>query len=375
MLYVPSAPDRVLEFANGRKHRAPKPVINPGGPSSNSSNNACRDESDTGKSCAGAARSAVALRAPERCQCILVDVPHVRAYNAAQTWSFGIRLIAHPSTSVTRCVTHTRHSREHSLSRIQRQRIEAYLSRSGAGQHFQEVGPMSQILLPPSSQEPQPPAVAAPEYTAPPPPYTPEPLKRPSRFWRAIKWPIRQALKGIYLLGAAVNRHRIISLIVLAAIAAMVAGGVLTYRALNPESGQASGNTAGSGNVTIPDTPFTVVTGTQVAPSNGVLLWLHGTKTYNAQELWNGMSKQYQNTYQASGSSQADLQKTLDGWRSEGLKFDQYIVAGSYQFPDGSTTYTVEVVVHENAQQGIFTWYFKTNSSGQILSFRDLTQG
>lgn len=232
---------------------------------------------------------------------------------------------------------------------------------------------MSQILLPPSSQEPQPPAATAPQYNVPPPQYTPEPLKKPSRFWRIVKWPIRQVLKGIYLLGSAINRHRVISLIVLVVIAAMVAGGVVAYRTFNPAKAPVSSISA-SGTTSIPDTPFTVVNSAQVPPSNGVLLWLHGTKTYNAQELWNSMSKQYQNAFAANGNTQTDLQQTLNGWRSEGLKFDEYIFAGSYQFPDGTATYTVEVVVHEGQQRGILTWYFRTDPAGQILSFRDLSQ-
>src|SRR5690242_5232555 len=107
---------------------------------------------------------------------------------------------------------------------------------------------MSQILLPPSSQEPQPPADAAPPHDTPPSqPYTPEPLRRPSRFWRVVKWPIRQLLKAIYRVGSLINRHRIISLIALIAVVVMVTGGVLTYRALNPARPQTSGsNSAGS---------------------------------------------------------------------------------------------------------------------------------
>jgi hypothetical protein len=233
---------------------------------------------------------------------------------------------------------------------------------------------MSQILLPPSSQEPQP-SDAAPEETTPtsPPVYTFQPLRRPSRFWRIVKWPLRQVLKGIYLAGSAINRHRIISLILLVVLGALVTGGVLTYRAFNPEPKQvASGN--GGGVAAIPETPFTVVDGAHQPLSNGVLLWLHGAKTYNADELWNGMSTEYQNFFVSNGSSQISLQQTLDTWRFQGLKFDEFIVAGSFRFPDGTATYTVEVVAHEKDQQGIFTWYFRTDPSGQIISFRDITQ-
>ncbi len=234
---------------------------------------------------------------------------------------------------------------------------------------------MSQILLPPSSQEPQPPAEVAPAHDAPPPTYTPEPLKKSSRFWRIVKWPLHQLLKGIYLAGSFINRHRIISLIALVLVAAMVTGGVLTYRALNPDHGQtASGGASGTGDVNVPDTPFTVVNGAQIPLSNGVVLWLHGTKTYNAQELWNGMSTQYQAAFQLQGGTQSDLQQTLDTFRTQGLKFDEYVVAGSFQFPDGTATYTVEAIVHENAQRGILTWYFKTDPTGQIISFQDLSQ-
>ncbi|HEY1391702.1 MAG TPA: hypothetical protein VGF38_24430 [Ktedonobacterales bacterium] len=234
---------------------------------------------------------------------------------------------------------------------------------------------MSQILLPPSSQEPQPPAEVAPTHDASPPPsYTAEPLKKPSRFWRIVKWPIHQLLKGIYLVGSFVNRHRIISLIALLAIAALVTGSVLTYRALNPAPEQATSGASGAGNLNLPDTPFTVVSGAQVPLSNGVVLWLHGTKTYNGHELWKSMATQYQDLLTQNGSGEDSLQQTMDGFRNAGVKFDQFIVAGSYQFPDGFETFTVEVVVHENNQQGIFTWYFQTDPAGQILSFQDISR-
>ena len=235
---------------------------------------------------------------------------------------------------------------------------------------------MSQILLPPSSQEPEAPEATAPSPNTAPPPYTAEPLKKPSRFWRVVKWPIHQLLKGIYLVGSLINRHRIISLIALLAVAAMVTGGVLTYRALNPSRATTTGNdSTGSGAINIPDTPFTVVNGAQAPLSNGVVLWLHGTKTYNAQELWAGMSVQLQTAYQSQGGTQADLQQTLDGFRTNGLKFDEYVVAGSFQFPDGAASYTVEAVYHDTSQRGILTWYFKTDPTGQITSFQDLSQG
>jgi hypothetical protein len=235
---------------------------------------------------------------------------------------------------------------------------------------------MSQILLPPSSQEPQPPAEAVPSHDAPPPPsYTAEPLKKPSRFWGIVKWPLHQLLKGIYLVASFINRHRIISLIALLAVAAMVTGGVLTYRALNPEHAQTTGSgTSGAGSVNIPDTPFTVVNGAQIPLSNGVVLWLHGTKTYNAQELWNGMSTDLKSAFQLQGSTENDLQQALDTFRTQGLKFDEYVVAGSFQFPDGAATYTVEVIAHDTTQRYILTWYFKADPTGQILSFQDITQ-
>lgn len=234
---------------------------------------------------------------------------------------------------------------------------------------------MSQILLPPSPQEPQPSAESAPAHAPPPPIYTAEPLKKPSRLWRIVKWPIHQLLKGIYLVASFINRHRIISLIALILIAAMVVGGVLTYRALNPERPQsASSGSTGTGGINIPDTPFTVVNGAQIPLSNGVVLWLHGTKTYNAQELWNGMSANLKSAFQLQGSTENDLQQTLDTFRTQGLKFDEYVVAGSFQFPDGSATYTVEVIAHDTTQRYILTWYFKADPTGQILSFQDITQ-
>jgi hypothetical protein len=56
------------------------------------------------------------------------------------------------------------------------------------------------------------------------------------------------------------------------------------------------------------------------------------------------------------------------------MKLDEYFVSCSFQFPDGTATYTVEAVAHDTTQRYILTWYFRTDPTGQILSFQDITQ-
>src|SRR5579859_2018001 len=87
---------------------------------------------------------------------------------------------------------------------------------------------MSQVVLP--STEPQPeasgPSITSAATTAlVPQSPTPEP-ERPKyiyeyvpppqpRAWRAVKWPLRQLFKGLYLTGSAAKRHRMVTLVIL----------------------------------------------------------------------------------------------------------------------------------------------------------------
>jgi|GEM_PF-1439396 hypothetical protein len=239
---------------------------------------------------------------------------------------------------------------------------------------------MSQILLPPPAQ-PEPKPLAPEESTsavvvAEPrrPRYEPEPVKRPSRFWRAVKWPIRKLLKAIYLAGRAIRRHRIIALVVLA-ILLLGGGGYFAYH-VTQRSGPVAifGNPGTASQNGTSNTPFTIIISSSLPPlSPGVIDWLHAHKTYNGQELWDALSPALQASLKQQGITESTVQGQLNRQRQQGIAYDQFIYTGGYLAPNGTANYTVQVVISVNGQQSELTWYFVVDPNNQILAFQDLT--
>lgn len=232
---------------------------------------------------------------------------------------------------------------------------------------------MSQIVPPPASDQPPaptPPTVQAEPETAlalaavaqlpapPPPPtfaYEPEPPRRQPRFWRIVKWPIRKALKGVYLIGSAARRHKIIALVVLLLIIALSAGGVEVYRIANP---------APSIPISDADRP---------ALPDSVHHWLHGFVTFNAHEMWDSLSPQMQATLEQQNASETSLQGVLDQNRTSNTTV-QYHYTGGYQSSQGVSYYVVQVVLRSDNGSGELTWYFVVDdSTGKISLWQDIS--
>jgi hypothetical protein len=239
---------------------------------------------------------------------------------------------------------------------------------------------MSQILLPPPAQpdpEPLAPeesavAVAVPQR----PRYEPEPPRRPSPFWRAVKWPIRKFFKALYLIGRSIRRHRIIALIALVILLAVGAvGGYFVYQTNQRSTSTAVFSTGAPGNAgSSVQAPFTIIVSSSLPPlSSGVVDWLHAHKTYNAQELWSALSPQLQAALKQQGVTEATVQSQFKQQQSQGISYEQFIYTGGYLAPDGTANYTVQVVISNGRQSQELTWYFEVDANNQILVFQDLT--
>lgn len=245
--------------------------------------------------------------------------------------------------------------------------------RSQCGGHAGEDQFMSQILLPPpnaGTEESTPPASNALVTSPPAPPaylYEPEPPKRQSRFWRMIKWPLRQIIKGIYLTGVFAKRHRVVAVIVLAAVLVLAASGFVAYRVVQQQEIAQEQNSL--------TTSINLVSSPQAgALPLSVLHVLHARKTYNAQEEWDNLSPSLRAQYQQQGGSVSSLQQSFDQARANGLTLDRFVYSGGFTNPStGVSHYTIEVYAHEGSAQGLLTWFFLVDANGYISSINDLT--
>lgn len=231
---------------------------------------------------------------------------------------------------------------------------------------------MSQIVPPPASdQPPQPLALPPPEpdteralaavarLPAPPPPptfsYEPEPPRRQPRVWRALKWPARKALKGIYLVGRTARLHKIVALVVLLLLLAFTAGGVVVYRIANPT----------------PSIPISNANRPELPDS--VHHWLHGFVTFNAKEMWDSLSPQMQATLAQQNATEASLQGVLDQNRSSNTTVE-YQYTGGYHSAQGGSYFVVQVMLHGSNGSGELTWYFVVDdSTGKISLWQDIS--
>jgi hypothetical protein len=209
---------------------------------------------------------------------------------------------------------------------------------------------------PPQRPQPAPPAPYAPQAVAEAPPepkpdlYAPPAPKPQSRFWKAVKWPIRQAIKGIYLLFSAAGRHKIATTLIVAVLLLFTLGGVTIYRALHPDTIDAH-----------------ITTQANMPPlATGVKQWVEGFHTYNGQEAWNALSPQAQQQAMQQGDSAAGLQSSLDQAKSQGVEFPEFVYTGGFVNTDGTGQFMITAKVAQNGQQGVLTWFFQTDPTGKI---------
>jgi hypothetical protein len=210
--------------------------------------------------------------------------------------------------------------------------------------------------------------------TAPPvvtgPIITSDPRPRQSWMWRTIKWPIRNVLKALYYIGVAFKRHRAVAGVLGVLLLGLLGGAFAVYHFANPGAGgaQQAATSSQTG-----QTPFTIVEPAQPPLPASVIQWLHGNETFNAQEIWDSYSPEFQQALQQRGITVKSLQDGLNQSQQGGFAFEQFIYAGGYDSPTGFSHYSVEIVLAQGNQRGIQDWYFITDPNGKILVARNLS--
>jgi hypothetical protein len=187
--------------------------------------------------------------------------------------------------------------------------------------------------------------------------YGPPPPKPQSPFWKAVKWPIRQAIKGIYLLFSAAGRHKLVTAIILGTLLLLTGGGVVLYRALHPDAIDAHITTQAN----LPPLP------------HSVKQFIEGYHTYNGQEVWDSLSATKQQQDAQQGGSAADMSSTLSQAKAQGIRYEDFIYAGGYIGADGIGHYMVEAEIFTQDGKQVANLYFVTEPGGKILAFANLT--
>lgn len=251
---------------------------------------------------------------------------------------------------------------------------------------------MSQTILPPaipSNPRMNPPGAVAVVDAVPPDArpaaasrYEPEPPRRPSAFWRAVKWPLRQLIKVIYLTGSAAKRHRAITLVIVALLLVLGGGTYAVYQYTHPAT-PPSRRQEGSGTIgTISngqDTPFTIVN-SSIPLATGVINFLNACKTGNQQEILANTEPRIQaggtifNGQQGTLSA-SDWPGLMQYFQSHGVIFQQFVYGGGFLHEDGTASYTIQVIVGFKDQPGAseWTWYLTVGTDGKITGWQDLT--
>jgi hypothetical protein len=200
-------------------------------------------------------------------------------------------------------------------------------------------------------------AVAEPQPMPRPDLYAPPPPPPQSRFWRAVKWPIRQAIKGIYLLFSAAGRHKVVTAIILGTVLLLSGAGVVLYRALHPDTIDAHITTQAN----LPPLP------------SSVKHWIEGYHTYNGQEVWDSLSATRQQQEAQQGVSASALQTQLSQAKAENVSFESFLYAGGFVGADGVGHYMIEMKLTSSGQEQVANLYFITEPGGKILAVVDAT--
>ena len=254
---------------------------------------------------------------------------------------------------------------------------------------------MSQTLLPPPAQpgsDPETPGSVAVVDSIPPGAqrapsahagYAPEPPRQPSRLWRAIKWPLRQILKALYLTGSAANRPRAAALVILALVLVLSGGSYAVYQFTRPAQTPApqaerTPRAALSNGV---DTPFTISPGQTLPLPSSVISFLHAWKIGDVKEVESALAPDAVSAGAIFGGQGGVIPE--EGWaslfqsaQSQGVLFQQFVYTGGFIDPTNHTgIYTVQAVAGFQGQTAIavFSWYFVVGTDGQIIEWLDLT--
>ncbi len=242
-------------------------------------------------------------------------------------------------------------------------------------------GPQSIGAPPPPPALAVAPAALSPFMSTPRAPALP-PLPRTERplFWRIVRWPFKTLLKGIYYAGNGVSQHPRRSLGVAAVLAVLVLALWVIVNMVTPTArpARALGSVPIATASPNPDinAPFTITDYTQgLAPlPTNVLHYLHGLKTYNAQELWSALSPTLQQTFTQNNITQSAYASYFVQEKTAGIAYQQFIYTGYFIVPGtGVSKYTVEVIKSDSAGNNVAeTFYFEVDGQGQVIQASNL---
>ncbi len=179
-----------------------------------------------------------------------------------------------------------------------------------------------------------------------------EPRKR-NPVWRAIKWPLRKLLLGIYLVGEATRKHKREAIVVGVLLLALIVTGGVVYQATRPAP-----------------PPVAIDQPTLPALPASVIHYLHARQHFDAAEMWAAYNATARNSLQ---TTEPQLQAALNQEKAAGLTITRYVYTSGYRSPGGTSHYTIEVYASEQGQSGVFTWFFDVGTDGLITQRLDLT--
>lgn len=201
-----------------------------------------------------------------------------------------------------------------------------------------------------------------------PPPRPPAPTDQRPLFWRLVRAPFKWLLKGIYYTGNVVGKHRWLTVGMLAAVALMffvlsTFTHVLAPRQAN--TSPAAGQTAGA------NTPFTIsdyTSGLEPLPPS-VINYLHGLKTYNADELWSAFGPKLQTALGQNGITKDQYVQFFAQEKAAGVSYDQFIYTSNFIIPSsGTEEITVEVIKAQAGQLVAQTFYFVVDGQSGLIT-------
>ncbi|WP_038037608.1 hypothetical protein [Thermorudis peleae] len=167
-----------------------------------------------------------------------------------------------------------------------------------------------------------------------------------------LRWIVRNVLWVIIATIRLLWRH--FTLILLFAIAAyLIFHNIIAPRLASP---------------TQPSQP-TVAMAPAIQPTEAVLRYLEGQRTFNAQEMWDAMSDTTKARSLAAGGSLSTFASAIEEARQSGIAYGDSIYIGGYQLNNGVRYYFYVTEVHNDAGRSVYVYQvFVVDPAGKILN-------
>ncbi len=188
---------------------------------------------------------------------------------------------------------------------------------------------------------------------------------------QALRWPLHQALKAIFLLVAWLARSRKRALLAGMLVAALVGGTIL----LAQRSAASQPQAVGPGSIFAAPGAFQVTYNTQgLAPLPATVEdMLRAVHDYDAHAFWQQLDPRTQAALQKQGKSEQTYADAFASAKSQGIVYSQFIYTGGFVYSDGGGNYMVLVAgMQGNQPLAPETWYFEVVPGGKIIHFANV---